>query len=161
IGAQHACAPRGESGQCGQIGRPVVVGRTYRDEHDRGTHGGEEGRGLELWVGFQPASRMGQPRWSLAASSARTSVFDAHEFGTDQRQRPVRTPLFERNFLTGGVPGSGKSYAARTLALIAALDTTCELKIAEFKGTADFGDLAPICSTYVCGVDDQALADGA
>ncbi|XTZ17024.1 hypothetical protein ACQSSU_06505 [Micromonospora echinospora] len=115
---------------------------------------------VDLWVGFQPASKMGQPPWSLAADNARTSVFDAHEFGTDQRQRPVTTTLFARNFLIGGVPGSGKSYGARTLAIIGALDPTCELKIVEYKGTADFGDLAPLCSTYACGVDDQAFATG-
>jgi len=123
--------------------------------------GTEHAGQLDLWVGIMPASKMGQPRWSLAADTARTSVFDEHEFGTDQRQRPIRTPLFARNFLLGGVPGSGKSYGARALAMIAVLDPTCELKIAEFKGTGDFGDLAPLCSSYVCGVDDQAMAEGA
>lgn len=115
---------------------------------------------LDLWVGYMPASKMGQPAWSLASPSARTSVFKPIEISYDQRLRPVTTVLFERNFLIGGVPGSGKSYAARTIALAAALDPTCEMKIAEFKGTADFGDLAPLCSTYVCGVDDQALEAG-
>lgn len=123
--------------------------------------GPEHAGQLDLWVGYLPASKMGQPRWSLASPAARTSVFDAHEFGTDQRQRPVPTVLFARNFLIGGVPGSGKSYGARTLAIIAALDPTAELKICEFKGTADFGDLAPLCSTYACGVDDEAFATGA
>lgn len=125
------------------------------------TGGPDHAGQLDLWVGYKPASKMGQPPWSLAAEGARTSIFDEHEFATDQRQRPVRTVLFARNFLIGGVPGSGKSYGARTLAIIAALDPICELKIAEFKGTADFGDLADLCSTYVCGVDDVALDQGA
>jgi S-DNA-T family DNA segregation ATPase FtsK/SpoIIIE len=98
---------------------------------------------LDLWVGYQPASRMGRPAWSLAAPAAVASVFDAHEFGTDERQRPVCCELFARSFLIGGQPGSGKSYAARAVATIALLDPTCELKIAEFKGTGDFIDLAP------------------
>ncbi|HEX5543604.1 MAG TPA: cell division protein FtsK [Micromonospora sp.] len=123
--------------------------------------GPEHAGQVDLWVGLAPASKMGQPRWSLAADNARTSVFEPVEFGTDERQRPVTTPLFARNFLIGGVPGSGKSYAARTLAIAAALDPTCELKIAEFKGTADFGDLAHLCSAYACGVDDAALTTGA
>lgn len=124
------------------------------------TAGPDHAGQLDLWVGFQPASKMRQPAWSLAAETARTSVFEPCEFGTDQRGRPVVTKLFARNFLIGGVPGSGKSYGARALALIAALDPTAELKIAEFKGTADFGDLAGLCSTYACGVDDQALGVG-
>lgn len=115
---------------------------------------------VALWVGYQPASKMGQPRWALASPSARTSIFEAQPFGTDARQRPVSTVLFERNVLIGGQPGSGKSYAARTLTTIAALDPTCELKIAEFKGTGDFLDMAKLCSTYACGVDDEALSTG-
>lgn len=115
---------------------------------------------VDLWVGYLPASKMGQPSWSLAAKGARTSVFAEHEFGTDQRQRPVKTSLFARNFLIGGVPGSGKSYGARALATIALLDPTCELIIAEFKGTGDFADMAHLCSSYVCGVDDQSLEEG-
>lgn len=115
---------------------------------------------VDLWVGLQPASKMGQPRWALLAENARTSVFEPADFATNPRQRPVATPLFALNFLIGGQPGSGKSYAARTLALIAALDPTVELKVAEFKGTADFGDLAHLCTSYVCGVDDDALRQG-
>lgn len=115
---------------------------------------------LDLWVGYLPASKMGQPRWSLLADNAVTSVFEPHEFGTDERQRPVKTVLFERNFLIGGMPGSGKSYAARTIATIAALDPTCEMKIVEYKGVGDFLDLEPLCTTYACGVDDEAFAKG-
>lgn len=122
--------------------------------------GPEHAGQLDLWVGYLPASKMGQPRWSLLAENARTSVFELHEFGTDQRQRPVSTVLFERNFLVGGVPGSGKSYGARTLVTIAALDPTCELKIVEYKGVGDFLDFAPLCSTYAVGVDDQAFKTG-
>lgn len=115
---------------------------------------------VDLWVGYMPSSRMGQPTWDLAKPNARTSVFDQHPFGTDARQRPISTVLFERNFLIGGQPGSGKSYGARTLATIAALDPTCELKIAEFKGTGDFLDMQHLCSTYAVGVDDEAFQVG-
>lgn len=123
--------------------------------------GPEHAGQLDLWVGYQPASKMGTPRWSLAADNATASVFEEHEFGTDERQRPVKTALFARSFLIGGQPGSGKSYAARALAMRAALDPTVEFKIAEFKGTGDFLDFEPLCSTYVVGVDDDALRQGA
>jgi S-DNA-T family DNA segregation ATPase FtsK/SpoIIIE len=115
---------------------------------------------VDLWVAHHPASKMGQPKWALTHPDARTSFFSPHSFGTDERQRPVFTTLFETNDLVGGQPGSGKTYAARTLATIAALDPTCELKIAEFKGTGDFLDMAPLCSTYIVGVDDDAFEDG-
>lgn len=115
---------------------------------------------LDLWVGYLPASKMGQPKWSLAAANARTSIFDLIEFGTDERMRPVKTVLFARNFLIGGVPGSGKSYGARALVTGALLDPTCELKILEYKGTGDFGDMAHLCTTYACGVTDTEFAMG-
>lgn len=118
---------------------------------------------LDLWVGYLPASKMRQPKWSLLADGARTSVFEPAEFGADQRQRPVATELFQRNWLIGGVPGSGKSYFARALALMAALDPLTEFRIAEFKGTADFGDFDEhgLCAQYFCGVDDESLQGGA
>jgi DNA segregation ATPase FtsK/SpoIIIE, S-DNA-T family len=125
------------------------------------TAGPEHAGQVDLWVGYQPASKMGQPKWSLAAPNARTSVFDEHEFGTDERQRPIRTSLFARSFLVAGRPGSGKSYAARAVGTIALLDPTAELKVAEFKGTGDFLDWEPLCSTYVVGVDDDAFERGA
>ncbi|MET8864705.1 FtsK/SpoIIIE domain-containing protein [Nonomuraea sp. NPDC004580] len=126
------------------------------------TAGPDHAGQLDLWVGFQPASKMKPPKWSIAADGARTSVFEAADFGADQRQRAVAAPLFARNWLIGGMPGSGKSYAARALALVAALDPYVEFKIAEYKGTGDFTDFydAGLCSTYVCGVDDEAIEEG-
>jgi DNA segregation ATPase FtsK/SpoIIIE, S-DNA-T family len=115
---------------------------------------------LDLWVGLLPSSKMGQPTWELTKRGAQTSVFEPTTFCTDARQRPVKTPLFARNFLVAGQPGSGKTYGARTLATIGLLDPTCELKIAEFKGVGDFLDFAPFCSTYVVGVDDEAFEAG-
>jgi len=115
---------------------------------------------LDLWVGYQPASAMGTPRWALLADNAVTSVFAEHEFGSDERQRPVKTAGFARSFLIGGQPGSGKSNAGRALGLTFSLDPTVEFKIAEFKGTGDFLDFEPLCSTYVVGVDEDALRQG-
>lgn len=123
--------------------------------------GPEHAGQVDLWVGYEPASKMRPPRWALSAPTARTSFFEPFPFGVDQRLRPVATRLFELNFLIGGQPGSGKTYGARALAMGAALDPIVELMIAEFKGTADFGDLTPLCSTYVCGVDDAAFDEAA
>lgn len=115
---------------------------------------------LDLWVGYMPSSKMGQPTWELTKRNARTSVFEPAPFATDARQRVVGTVLYERNFLVAGQPGSGKTYGARTLATIGLLDPTAELKVAEFKGVGDFLDFAPFCSTYVVGVDEEAFQTG-
>ncbi len=115
---------------------------------------------LDLWIAYVPVSKMKPPKWSLVESNAVASIFEPISFGADQRQRPISTVLFERNWLIGGMPGSGKSYAARALALAAAMDSTTEFRIAEFKGTGDFMDFEPISADYVCGVDDEALDGG-
>ncbi len=115
---------------------------------------------VDLWVGFKPASAMGDPKWALASPNARTSVFEPCPFATDARQRPICITLFEINVLMGGQPGAGKSFGARALATIAGLDPTCELKIAEFKGVGDFLDMAELCTDYACGVDDEAFDIG-
>lgn len=124
------------------------------------TAGPDHAGQVDLWVGYQPASKMKPPKWEIASDNARISVFKPVSFGADQRQRPVYTTFFERNWLIGGMPGSGKSYAARALALALSLDPTTEFKIAEFKGTGDFMDFEPICSEYICGVDDEAIEGG-
>jgi len=115
---------------------------------------------VDLWVGFKPASQMGDPKWALSSPNAVTSIFEPNPFATDARGRAIDVILFERNILMGGQPGAGKSFGARTFATIAGLDPTCELKIAEFKGVGDFLDMAPLCTDYACGVDDEAFDIG-
>ena len=122
--------------------------------------GPEHAAQVDLWVGYVPASKMGAPDWALARKDARTSIFNPHPFAVDARQRPIDIILFERNILFGGQPGSGKSFGARTLATIAGLDPTCELKMAEFKGVGDFLDMEPLCTDYACGVDEEAFDIG-
>ncbi|WP_203708566.1 FtsK/SpoIIIE domain-containing protein [Asanoa iriomotensis] len=122
--------------------------------------GPEHAGQVDLWVGYQPSSKMGKPRWGLDSPTARTSYFELEEFGTDERQRAVCTQLAFQNFLIGGRPGSGKSFAGRAIVTIGMLDPTVEIKIVEYKGTGDFLDLAPICSTYACGLSDEDFATG-
>ena len=122
--------------------------------------GPEHAGQVDLWVGYKPASKMGKPHWSLDSPTARTSYFELTEFGTDQRNRPVKTQGFSQNFLIGGRPGSGKSYAGRSIVTTFLLDPTVETKIAEYKGTGDFLDMEPLCSTYVCGLSDEDMAAG-
>lgn len=115
---------------------------------------------VDLWVGFKPASAMGEPKWALADPNARTSIFEPYPFAVDARGRPIDVILFEKNILLGGQPGAGKSFGARAIATIAGLDPTCELKICEFKGVGDFLDMEPLCTDYACGVDDEAFDIG-
>ena len=66
--------------------------------------------------------------------------------------------LFARNFLVGGARLRQVVYGARTLPRSRRSTRPFELKIVEYKGTGDFLDFEPLCSTYACGVDDEAFA---
>ena len=62
-----------------------------------------------------------------------------------------------RNWLFGGQPGSGKSFALRLLVLAAALDVRVEIRGYELKGVGDFAAVAPVCAEYGNGNDDDTL----
>ncbi|RAY16593.1 cell division protein FtsK [Actinomadura craniellae] len=116
---------------------------------------GHTGR-LALWVGHEPASQMRQPSWPLL-KGGQVDVFKPFPFATTPRMNVVDASLMYRNWLFGGQPGSGKTFALRLLALAAALDPRAELRIYEMKGVGDFKALAPVCAEYGNGFDDDTL----
>ncbi|HET8661186.1 MAG TPA: cell division protein FtsK [Micromonosporaceae bacterium] len=118
---------------------------------------GHTGR-LALWVGYEPASQMRQPGWPLLASTARVDVFRPFPFATTPRLDLVEVDLMFRNWLFGGQPGSGKTFALRTLVQAAALDPRAEIRGYELKGVGDFAVLAPVMAEYGNGFDEDTLA---
>jgi S-DNA-T family DNA segregation ATPase FtsK/SpoIIIE len=118
---------------------------------------GHPGR-LGLWIGFEPASQMRQPTWPLLAPSAQVDVFKPFPFATTPRLDAVNAELMYRNWLFGGQPGSGKTFALRLLALAAALDPRAEVRGYELKGVGDFKPLAPVLTEYGNGFDDDTKA---
>jgi S-DNA-T family DNA segregation ATPase FtsK/SpoIIIE len=118
---------------------------------------GHTGR-LALWVGYEPASQMKQPAWPLLSESAKVDVFKAFAFATTPRLDTVTVDLMFRNFLFGGQPGSGKTFALRDLILAAALDPRTEIRGYELKGVGDFAVLESVMAEYGNGFDDETLA---
>ncbi|MEV6811813.1 cell division protein FtsK [Micromonospora sp. NPDC051296] len=118
---------------------------------------GHTGR-LALWVGYEPASQMTQPAWPLLASGAKVDVFKPFPFATTPRLDTVTVDLMFRNWLFGGQPGSGKTFALRDLVLAAALDPRTEIRGYELKGVGDFAVLEPVMAEYGNGFDDDTLA---
>jgi S-DNA-T family DNA segregation ATPase FtsK/SpoIIIE len=116
---------------------------------------GHTGR-LALWVGHEPASQMRQPAWPLLKAGT-VDLFKPFPFATTPRLDTVMAELMFRNWLFGGQPGSGKSFALRLLVLAAALDIRPEIRGYELKGTGDFAPVAPVCAEYGSGNDDDTL----
>lgn len=117
---------------------------------------GHTGR-LALWVGHEPASQMRQPMWPLIREGT-VDVFKPFVFATDPRMNEIDAELIFRNWLDGGQPGSGKSFALRLKVLAAALDVRAELRGYELKGVGDFEVLKPLLTEYGNGFDDETLA---
>jgi DNA segregation ATPase FtsK/SpoIIIE, S-DNA-T family len=116
---------------------------------------GHTGR-LALWVGHEPASQMRQPAWPLLRSGT-VDVFKPFAFATTPRMDLTDVSLAFRNWLFGGQPGSGKSWAMRLLVLAAALDVRVELRGYELKGVGDFATAGPVCAEYGNGNDDDTI----
>ncbi|WP_436537176.1 cell division protein FtsK [Actinoplanes sp. HUAS TT8] len=118
---------------------------------------GHTGR-LALWVGYEPASQMKQPTWPLLSESAKVDLFKPFAFATTPRLDTVAVDMMFRNFLFGGQPGSGKTFALRDLLLAASLDARAEIRGYELKGVGDFAVLEPVMAEYGNGFDDETLA---
>ena len=98
---------------------------------------GHTGR-LALWVGHEPASQMRQPAWPLLRGGHGGRVQAVPVRHHPPPGHRDRASLMFRNWLFGGQPGSGKTFAMRLLVLAAALDVRVELRGYELKGVGDF-----------------------
>jgi S-DNA-T family DNA segregation ATPase FtsK/SpoIIIE len=110
---------------------------------------------LAVWVSDQPVDRMKQPASPLLEAGP-LDFWGPLPFGDDVRMRPIRWRLDERNSLFGGMPGSGKTLAARNVALGAALDPLVQFAISELKGSGDFDAMERLCADglYASGADE-------
>jgi S-DNA-T family DNA segregation ATPase FtsK/SpoIIIE len=121
------------------------------------TTGAEAGI-LDLWVADKGALAEGAGEYPLL-DGGHVDIFRGVPFGKNLRGEPVTAPLMERNTLTGGMPGQGKSSAARAMVAGAALDPTVELRIWVPDANFDFEAFRPRCSRYVMGAEDERIAE--
>lgn len=94
-------------------------------------------RRLAAWVAdSDPLAVPAGPSPLLRAS--RVNFWEGFDFGLDERGEPVRLNLLWSSLLVGAVPRQGKSFAARTVALAAALDPHVRLHVFDLKGSPDW-----------------------
>ncbi|MFI6073820.1 cell division protein FtsK [Actinoplanes sp. NPDC051343] len=138
-------------------GRLASAMRLPMDQVWPETAPGHTGR-LALWVGYEPASQMKQPTCPLLAESTKVDLFKPFPFATTPKLDVIMAELMYRNWLFGGQPGSGKTFALRLLILAASLDARAEIRGYELKGVGDFAVLEPVMAEYGNGFDDETLA---
>ncbi|MGI5225725.1 cell division protein FtsK [Actinoallomurus sp. CA-142502] len=112
---------------------------------------------MALWVGDRDMSQVKPAAWPLA-KAGKVSLFDAFAYGTDPRGRQVALTLMYANALIGAMPGMGKTFALRILALAAALDVLAQMRVFELKGTGDLSACEKVAHHYGSGQDDETLA---
>lgn len=112
---------------------------------------------LAIWVADRPVDRMKQPASPLLDSGP-LDYWGPLPYGDDVRMRPVSWRLDERNSIFGGMPGSGKTLAARNVALGAALDPLVQFVMSELKGSGDLDPMEPLCldGMYASGADNRS-----
>lgn len=123
--------------------------------HARGDHPSR----LRIWVADKPVNAMRAPQWPLL-KSGEADYFKPFPFGTDEQLHRIDWMLAERNSLFAGIPGAGKSLAARVVALGAALDPLVDFVIYDLKGLGDLDPLEPLClpGMYGSGPDEETKA---
>ncbi|HMH76862.1 MAG TPA: hypothetical protein VK547_09580 [Candidatus Udaeobacter sp.] len=119
------------------------------------TTGAEAGI-LDLWIADKGALAEGAGQYPLLHEGV-TDVFKGLVVGKTLRGDPVVMPVMERNTITGGMPGQGKSSSARVVLAGAALDPTCEIRIWIPDANFDFEAFRPRCSRYVMGAETDKI----
>jgi len=121
------------------------------------TTGGEAGI-LDLWIADKGALAEGAGPYPLLDDGL-VDVFKGVPFGKTLRGEPIVAPLMERNTICGGMPGQGKSAAARVIMCGAALDPTAELRIWVPDSNFDFEVFRPRLARYVMGAENEKIAE--
>jgi len=104
-----------------------------------------------LWVADRDPLADPVGRTPLLACKA-TDIWKPAPFGLDERGQLVTVPLLWNSMLVSALPRQGKTFAARSLALYAALDPYVKLDVFDFKGSPDWRKFALVASSYGFGL---------
>ncbi len=119
---------------------------------------------LHVFIAFDPIAKREPKPWRYLRKGEWTNFFEPVEIGEDEQGNPVFITLFEAAILIGAMPGAGKTWTQRVIALACALDVRTELHVWNYKGGADWRAFEKIAHAYGSSarVDDIApmmLAD--
>lgn len=112
---------------------------------------------LDLWVANPGALSGPVDPWPLLDTTGPTDYFTGVPVGVNIRGEQVVGQYFQRNYVAGGVMGSGKSSLYITLVAGAVLDPLVEVDVFVFAENADYDPLRPRLRTLRTGGDDQTV----
>jgi hypothetical protein len=104
-----------------------------------------------LWVADRDPLAVPVGRTPLLACKA-TDIWKPAPFGLNERGQLVSVPLLWNSVLVSALPRQGKTFAARSLALYAALDPYVRLDVFDFKGSPDWRRFDLVAHSYGFGM---------
>jgi hypothetical protein len=104
-----------------------------------------------LWVADRDPLAVPVGRTPLLACKP-TDIWKAAPLGLDERGQLVKVLLMWVSVLVSALPRSGKTFAARLLALYAALDPYVQLDVFDFKGSPDWRKFALVADSCAFGL---------
>jgi S-DNA-T family DNA segregation ATPase FtsK/SpoIIIE len=111
---------------------------------------------LDLWVADQGSLSGAIPDWPLLHEGT-TDYFKGVPVAVSQRGEPIVGQLMGKNYLVGGIMGSGKSSLIISLLLGSILDPIVEAEVYVMAYNVDYDPLKPRLRTLVKGDDDEHL----
>jgi S-DNA-T family DNA segregation ATPase FtsK/SpoIIIE len=111
---------------------------------------------LDLWVADQGSLSGAVPPWPLLKEGT-TDYFKGVPVAVSQRGEPVIGQLMAKNYIVGGIMGSGKTSIVVALLLGAILDPLVEAEVYVMATNVDYDPLKPRLRTLVKGDDKEQL----
>jgi hypothetical protein len=104
-----------------------------------------------LWVADRDPLAVPVGRTPLLAGRP-TDIWQPAPMGLDERGQLVRVPLMWNSILISALPRSGKTFAARLLALYCALDPFVTIDVFDAKGSPDWRKFALVADSFAFGL---------
>jgi len=111
---------------------------------------------LDLWVAHPNTLTGPVAPWPLLKTGT-VDYFKGVPVAVSLRGEPIRAQLMARNYMIGGIMGTGKSSATRDIVLGAALDPLVEIEVYVMAYNADYDAMRPRLSVLVKGDDDEDI----
>jgi S-DNA-T family DNA segregation ATPase FtsK/SpoIIIE len=111
---------------------------------------------LDLWVADQGSLSGPVPPWPLLHEGT-TDYFKGVPVAVSQRGEPIIGQLMAKNWIVGGIMGSGKTSIVISLLLGAILDPLVEAEVYVMATNVDYDPLKPRLKTLVKGDDKEQL----
>lgn len=146
----------------GEIAKPVrrskLAGALHRATTEVWPTTGSEAGILDIWIADKGALAEGAGPYPLLTDGL-VDVFKGVPLGRTLRGDEIKAPLMERNTIAGGMPGQGKSSAARAILAGAALDPTVEIWVHVPDSNFDFELFKRRTARYVMGAEDERIEE--